>query len=403
MAFTARIPEDGEVFRGLFVVCALGGAWASWRIAHDGTLRLSHVIGLAILCRLLLFPMLPSLSDDGYRYIWDGMLLSRSGISPYEFVPSDPALSEFHGEVIFSRLNSPEYFSVYPPVSQAVFAVGGAVYGSGWMASWYAIKVVLLALEGFGIACLARVVGARGVALYALHPLALVEISGQGHTEGAMVAAIGLVLWAIPRHAWVAGLALAMAGWVKLYPLALGPLLGTRRQAWVCWALGGIAGALVLVPGDGGEHLLQSVALYGGTLDFYSAPFLLLKSVWFPVLGEMAGRWGALALGALWGACLIGIVLTRDGTPRSYRSGLALAVVAYALFSPMQHPWTWLGALFVLPLLRDKIPVWWIATVSLMTYARYVGLDVAYSVALVLGWGGGLGLATRALWLQRDL
>lgn len=385
-----------------FVACMLGAAWASWQIAKAEDLTLRHVVGLAILCRLALFPLLPTLSDDGYRYIWDGMLLVREGINPYGFVPSDPALRGVHDEAIYALLNSPEYFSVYPPVSQAVFALGGMVYGAGWIASWYVIKAVLVLLEGIGIACLARVVDKRGVAMYALHPLAVVEIAGQGHTEGAFIGLLGLCLWAVARHPVVSGFALAMAGWVKLFPLALGAAFGANRRAWFGWAFALVAGGAFLLPDEGWRHVMQSVALYGGELDFYSAPFLLLKSGLYPLLGAEAGRWAAVSLSILWGGVLLAIMVTRDGSPGSVQSGLALGIGAYAMLSPMQHPWNWLGVLYIIPLLHFKQSYWWVATISGVTYLRYVGLEAAYMATVAVGWGGGLVL-TYLAWRSGEL
>ncbi|GAB5535260.1 MAG: DUF2029 domain-containing protein [Rubricoccaceae bacterium] len=394
MALSAQPPEAGLLFRGLFVLAALGGVWACWRLAHADGVELWHVLGLAILCRVVMFPMLPTLSDDGYRYIWDGVLLAH-GLSPYAYVPADPALAGHQLEPIYAALNSPTYFSVYPPVSQAVFALGGLVFSFGWPVSWYAIKLGFVGLEGIGIACLARVVSVRGVALYALHPIALVEIAGQGHTEGALVGMLGLALWGISRWPGWAGFALALAGWVKLFPLALAPLLGRRRRGWIGWLTGCGLGALVLIPGNGFAHVLESVRLYGGTLDFYSAPFLALKAVLYPVVGETAGPWAARLLSLVWGSVLLGVLLTRNGTTESFRSGLALGVVSYALLSPMQHPWNWIGVLFVIPLLQYQLPLFWISSISLVTYLRYVGLEWMYLVALLLGWGGALALAIR--------
>jgi len=396
MALFARDPEAGVLARWLFVGSAMGGVWACWRIAHSDGLTLRYVIGLAILCRILLLPLLPVLSDDGVRYIWDGVVLTQAGISPYAAIPSAVELTIHQLDGLYSALNSPDYYSVYPPVSQAVFALGGLFYESGWQVSWYVIKLGFVVLEGIGIACLTRVVSARGVALYALHPIALIEVAGQGHTEGALVCALGLVIWSITRWPGWAGFALAMAGWVKLFPLALVPLLGQRWRGWGGWSVGFVLGVLLLIPGDGLRHVLESVRLYGGTLDFYSAPFLTLKAVLYPIAEESAGRWAALALSMMWGTVVFGVVLTRNGTPNSFKQGLAVCVVAYALLSPMQHPWNWVGVLLVIPLLQNQATLYWIASISLITYLRYVGLESLYGVAIVLGWGGGLGLAIHA-------
>ncbi len=58
--------------------------------ARRGTLVL--ILALAVLPRLILLASTPALSDDLYRYIWDGKV-SAAGIDPYRYAPADPALA----------------------------------------------------------------------------------------------------------------------------------------------------------------------------------------------------------------------------------------------------------------------------------------------------------------------
>ena len=387
MAIGAAPPDSGVALRGLFVVSALGGSWIVWRLAPLGDLTLRHVVVLAILLRGLVFPLLPSLSDDGYRYIWDGRLTAH-GVSPYAALPSDDRFAAWHDSVLYQEMNSPDYYSVYPPASQLLFSIGGWLYPLGWEVSWYAVKLALVALEGVGIACLARVVDRRGLALYALHPLPIIEIAGQGHTEGALIAGLGVALWGASRHPAILGAALSVAGWTKLYPFGLALALQRR---WVGWAVfGGVTliGAAALVPASGVSHVLDSVRLYGGTLDFYSAPFLALKAALYPVLGEGAGSLSSTLLFLGWCGFMGALTVSLDGTPTAVRRYLALGVIGYALASPMQHPWNWIGAVYMMPLLQTKKWLWWLIAWSSASYLRYVDLDHAYAAVLAIGWGG---------------
>ena len=403
MGIGAAPPEAGAALRVVFVVSALGGSWIAWTLSTRDDLSLRRIVGLAIVLRVLMLPLLPSLSDDGYRYIWDGVLTVH-GISPYADRPASPRFAEWHDEVVYQEMNSPEYFSVYPPVSQAIFAVGGLVYPLGWQASWYAIKLILVVLEGVGIACLARVVPRSGLALYALHPLPIIEIAGQAHTEGALVAALGGVLVALARHPKTAGVALALAGWTKLFPFGLVLALRSSWRGLAAFAIATAVGGLALLPSSGLEHVLESVRLYGGTLDFYAAPYLAIKAALYPVAGEGAGRLAATLLSLGWAVSLV--VLARsmgEGVVASQRY-VALGVVAYALASPMQHPWNWIAVLYVMPLLQDAKWIAWTASISLVTYLLYVGIEPAYGLAIAVGWGGGalLYLLSRRALAHRD-
>jgi len=79
--------------------------------------------------RLIFIIAIPALSDDYFRFIWDGKLFVN-GINPYLSIPSeiintDLAKTAGLSQELYKGLNSPEYFSVYPPVNQLLFAIGG--------------------------------------------------------------------------------------------------------------------------------------------------------------------------------------------------------------------------------------------------------------------------------------
>lgn len=397
LAWTARTPNEGVAWRMAFVGLSLGGSLVL--VLGQRTWRPSArtVWAGALLMRLFLFPLAPTLSDDGYRYIWDGMVQVEEGESPYRWRPSDSALAAHHDEHIYQRMNSPEYYSVYPMVSQAVFAVGGLAYTYGWNVSWLVIKVVTVLAELVGIWCLFRLVAPHRVALYAWHPLAVVEVAGQGHTEGLLVGFVALSLLAAARKNSGAAAWMALAGWVKLYPLLLVPVAGHRSRPSGWWVAGLVvlAGAVPFVSGDSLLHVRQSLALYAGTFDFYSAPYLLIKSVGYPVLGEGAGRLAAAVLG-MGGVCAVGALTIQClrgalGSAQAIRTGLvALSLTATAL-----HPWYWLGVLLIIPLLEVKYSLTWLCTLSTATYIGYAW-PPAFLIATSLGWGGALILAIRS-------
>ena len=393
LSLTARIPADGAGWRVAFVGVSLVGCLWLWAALRAWAPSARSVLVLAVALRAVVFPLDPTLSDDGYRYVWDGMVQAQEGTSPYRYRPSHPALADHHGDVAFQRMNSPDYYSVYPPVSQAVFALGGTVYGAGWRASWWLIKGLVTLAELAGVVLLIRVVGAPAAALYAWHPLAVVEVAGQGHTEGLLVGALGLLLWAVGRHPALGGAAVAVAGWVKLFPFALAAVVAPWGRAVAVGALVVVA-ALLAAPyasGEAASHVLESIGLYAGTFDFFSAPYLALKEWLYHRVGD-AGATAARILSGVWLAVLVGLVLTHDGSATRTRWSVAVAVVGYALLSSTLHPWHLLGVLFVLPLLQTKNPVVWLVSVSTVTYLVYVW-PTGYDFALWAGWGGAALLA----------
>lgn len=396
---TARVPEAGVGWRLAFVSLHALGFGALVLYLHRSVISMSQLIGVAIVLRLVALPMLPTLSDDGYRYLWDGLVAQEADISPYDLRPSDPALSAWQSEPLYPAMNSPEYYSVYPPASQGLFRVTALAYRPfGWMASWWLLKGLLVGFELVGILALARVAGPTRTAVYAWSPLAVVEIAGQGHTEALVVAGLGAMLWAGRSRIPWGSISATVGGLAKLYPLALLPIAWRREgMAGMLTSLGlGVVLTLpVWSPGAVG-HVSESLGLFMGTLDEYAAPYLALKAALHPLVGEAAGRWASVALSSVFVGAAMAAVAVDDGTQRGVRIALVLVVTGFTLTASTLHPWYWLPLLFLYPLLRGHW-VLWIAATSSIGYFGYV-VPPASLVALMLGWGG----ACAFLFLDRS-
>ncbi len=396
---TARTPEAGAgwrlAFAGAHLVAAAASAWCVWRLP----LSRRAVLWGAVLFRLCALPLLPTLSDDGYRYLWDGLVTVEAETSPYRYRPSDPALEPWQGRPEFALMNSPDYYSVYPPASQAAFAAAVALSpASDWRSAWWVWKALMVGAELIAVMALIKTVGPTSAALYAWSPLAVIEIAGQGHTEALVLLGLAATL-AARRHALpLASLGVALAGAVKLYPLALLPQ-AWRRDGWAgAFASVAVLATLSVPLWDPGAaaHISESLGLFFGTLDEYAAPYRLLKAALYPLLGSGAGRAASAVLGGAFALVAALAWLADDGTRRSMRLSLVAVVLGFTASAAVLHPWYWTGALFALPLLETKLPILWIATWSSAAYTGYIVPGVEWPV-LVIGWGGGLALA----WIAR--
>lgn len=403
LAWTARTPEAGAGWRMAFVGLHLGASaalviYVRSRRRGRGLPKRALWIG-AVAFRLCMMPLLPVLSDDGYRYIWDGEVSVYTAESPYQFRPSDPALSDVRGQGLLVQMNSPDYYSVYPPASQAGFAL--AVWlapGSDWRAAWWTWKALLVAAELAAIAVLLRLARPESVALYAWSPLAVVEVAGQGHTEGLVIAGLALVLAASGRRFPWRSISATLAGAVKLYPFALVPH-AWRREGWRGVTATAALLAALTTPfwtPDAADHVRQSLGLFFGTFDEYAAPYRLLKAAVYPVAGASSGRLASLALGAVFAIAAGVSWLTDDGTRRALTGAVVVVVCAFALTTTTLHPWYWLPLLFVVPLLTSENEAWvlWLAAWGNASYLTYV-IPSADLAVILIGWGGAGYLAWK--------
>ena len=394
---TARVPAAGGLWRAAFVALHLAGAAVSaWYVSRTPLGARTVWVG-ALAFRFCALPMLPTLSDDGYRYLWDGRVRVEAGVSPYELRPSDPALAPWHDRAEYRRMNSRDYYSVYPPASQLAFAAAvGLAPGASWEAAWWAWKLLMVGAELTAMVLLLRVVPASAVALYAWSPLSVIEVAGQGHTEALVLLGLAAAVAASRRRWPLASLGVAVAGAAKLYPLALLPA-AWRREGWR-----GVAASVALVSAMAAwvwspralPHAAESLSLFFGTFDAYAGPYRLVKAALYPVLGAAAGQGASRLLGLAFAA---GAVLTwwvDDGTAVGLRRAVVGVTVGFALAASTLHPWYGLPVLFITPLLQPKKTSVWVctwATAGYLTYS-FPSLDLP---VLVIGWGGGLALLWR--------
>jgi len=205
---------------------------------------LTLVLLFAGLLRISVVFAPPYLSDDIYRYVWDGRV-QAAGINPYRFVPESPELESLRDRAIYPRINRGDYApTIYPPVAQFIFLAATRVSESiTWM------KAVMVGFEALAVWALIRLLVSLGlpaerVLIYAWNPLAIWEFAGSGHIDAAAIALLVLALWTRRRNLPVpTGIALACATLVKFYPAVIFPAL-YRRWDWKMPA--GFAATVVL-------------------------------------------------------------------------------------------------------------------------------------------------------------
>ena len=370
----------------------------------------------AVAFRLALFPILPDLSDDAFRYIWDGWL-TYQGLNPYAATPADPALAHLHGEVLFREMNSPEFYSVYPPLAQLLFLPAGAAYAwVGWPGAFFVWKGTILFMEVGGAALLLQALRNLGrplapFALYAWNPLVLVTVAGNAHTEGAMILGVGLAVWGLTAaRPWTAWVGLGVAGMVKAIPFAWSLLLargsavlwGWRRTATALGILAVAALGLTAFFWSPGmvDRVGSSVNLYVRYFEFNAGLYFLLKEGIVHWVGtdptEVLGpalRWAFL----LWLAGVSLLHPARD--PRTLLRGFLLVVSGYLILATTVHPWYLLWVLPLLPFTSLLRAPWtWVSFASFATYFIYLDVPDPHTLHLRLTavvWGGFLVLALR--------
>lgn len=353
----------------------------------DTSLGLAMVL-VAVSLRLLMVFVPPTLSDDVYRYIWDGRVV-QSGFNPYLLPPDAPQLAHLRDE-LWDGLSHRDVATVYPPVAEALFAV------AAWLpAPVYSLKAMLALTDG-GTCILLLLLVRRWrlpqerVLWYAWNPLVTLEIAGMGHIDGLAVALIVLTTLLLAGNERRVGITAVIAGaavLTKLVPmLALPTWARQSRRHWRFMLLAGavsLAGLLPLITTAGGmpPGLLRYAVSWEFNGPLFEPLWRALDSLDFPAaihhgldrLKETTGRhdfwnrfyplnypqlWAKVFLALGLAAALFWAWRERD-TARSMQRIFG----AVLIFSATVYPWY---AIWVLPwAAMRRSPAWLMLTALL--------------------------------------
>jgi alpha-1,6-mannosyltransferase len=338
VAGTVGLAASGDLRQHLtrflaFYVVAVAGFVMVWLTARRLGWKLALVV--AILMRAALLPGHPSLSDDYYRYLWDGRV-QVAGINPYVHAPDSRALDR----VAFAdraRVNHHGVWTIYPAAAELLFA-GLARLGGGLIA----LKLLLGAfdaLTAWGVAALAGARRRREAAvLYLLCPVVVLETWGSAHVE---IVAVALSVWAAAlvarRRDTVAGAALGLAAAVKLTPafLVVPALVGGRARWRRFLPALALAFLLPYLPYLLSGAVLGSLSETGARPSGNAAVFWLLQRA----LPYSAAR---IAAGALFLVAAAAIAMRLRGRERTAET-FAWTAMLVPLLLPIVEPWYWLA------------------------------------------------------------
>ena len=299
---------------------------------ENNAIRLIWGIGLAM--RVMVIPLTPELSDDVYRYLWDGHV-QYSGVNPYLYAPADPALESIR-TLWHEKINHPDIPTLYPPLTQLLFLTTWIIGGTIWVAKllWVAFDI----LTGSVIVRIARSLERPVLPIlvwYFWSPLLIVEVAWNGHFDIIGVFWLTLLLWvavsrkATGRGGWLGAL-LAAATMTKLAPAVLFPPFW-HRYGKVLAGYFLVVCALLSLPyaSAGIEPLTKGLWIY--LKDWIANPgaFLVIK-----------GICGNSMVARMISGIIVVLVMLFTMIRRQDPEHMMLIILgAGILFSPTVHPW----------------------------------------------------------------
>ena len=297
---------------------------------QSGRPALFVILGATVVFRLFFLPLSPTLSEDVYRYQWEGRVV-RAHMDPYTVYPAMPALNWAQNpqHPIETGKNTP---TLYPPVSEIIFS--GVRTVAGYKRLFTALDLATVALLLFILSAADRPL--QHVLVYAWNPAVLIAFSLSGHNDSlAILTLLAAVFFLIigGRRALSIGF-LALSALSKLFPVLLLPAFLSRSR----WAYAGIFGSVILLGylpflGAGGR-LFSGLSNFTAKWEGNDSLFRLLLSAGNSV------RQAQLVAGIL---LLLLIVYVLKARVDIFRAGLT--ILAGLLFlSSSAFPWyfTWI-------------------------------------------------------------
>ncbi|MBL4625516.1 MAG: mannosyltransferase [Flavobacteriales bacterium] len=313
------------------------------------------IIGLGVLFRLLVLFAFPNLSDDVFRFICDGRLIIN-GENPFLHLPtwyleSGNAIAGLNDE-LYEQLNSPNYFTIYPPILQYIFAFSTWIFPHDIYASALVMKSFIFLAECGSLFLLLKLfkqfeIHSKYIAIYALNPLVIIELTGNLHFEALLIFFLLLsVWWLVKNQISLSAIAMALAICSKLLPLLFLPFLIKRlglKKSGIYFGIIALLTTLLFTPFLSEAlflNLYESVDLYFQKFEFNASIYYIVRWVGFQVKGWNIIQIAGPVMAAITTIVILVIALReRVVTHKSLFQKMSIALLIYFSMATIIHPW----------------------------------------------------------------
>jgi hypothetical protein len=382
------------LFAALFFLCFKLIQFEKWNF------RFLLIIG--ILSRLVFLLTEPNLSQDFYRFIWDGELVSNF-LNPYLNVPdtligqSDLVIA--NAQQLYDGMGSlsARHFSNYPPLNQLFFAMAAILSGKSILGSIVALRgIVILADVGifyFGRKLLKNLNRSPHLIFwYFLNPLVIIELTGNLHFEGAMLFFFVWAMYLLSVNKWQwAGVVLACSISVKLVPLLFLPLFLKHfnfKKSLFFYSIIGVTSLVLFAPFYSSEFIhnySKTIGLWFSNFEFNAGLYNGIKKIAIQFEAkpwELIKTYGKLTPILTIAIVLLFTFLRKNQNLTVLLSSMLWILTLYYFISPTVHPWYVIFLVTLTIFTPYRFALLWSAVVVL-SYFAYSRTDFKESLWLL--------------------
>ena len=356
----------------------------------------------SVLFRLLFLFAIPNLSQDFYRFIWDGQMI-LSGLNPYLSTPDYQmelgALTNFpnqlelyHGMGSLSASN----YTNYPPLNQLCFVIANLFPGHSILNSIVGMRILIIGADlgtlYFGKKLLEKLnIPSGRIFWYILNPFIIIELTGNLHFEGVMVFFFVWSLYLLHCRKWlISAIILACSISIKLIPIMFLPLFFkwfkkengkvNFKKLIKFYSVVGVTLILFFIPFFSMEFITnysKTIGLWFGNFEFNGSIYYLAREIGYAITGynEIAIITKIFPLISL-SIILYFSFFRATHTITELATSMLLTLSCYLFLSTTVHPW-YLTTLIILSIYAAyRYALIW-SVVIILSYFAYADIDYA--------------------------
>ena len=348
-------------------------------------------IFLGIILKLILLFSTPQLSDDYYRFFWDGTLVANSE-NPYLNTPLEISenneLSNFQ-KGLYDGMNSKEYFAVYLPFNQIIFGIISFFGTENLLHQLIGIRLLFLLSETLLFIFIWRQKKLnRWWFLFFFNPFIMVESYGNLHFELLMVCLFAIGYFYLKNFS-LKGFFLGLGAAVKPYILLFLPFVFIKQfkqikilSTTIGFFIGfGFWWLLFLYP-QAYQNMLQSILLFIKTFEFNASIFYLVRWLGFEIVGYDVIKTVGPIMSFIVMGVLTTLVFASLKKPKQALNFGLYGYTFYLLMATTVHPWYLIPLLFIAAITKHIYPFVW-AMLIWFSYKAYQ-TEVVSESALML-------------------
>ena len=344
------------------------------------------ILGAGLFFRLVLLLSIPNLSQDFYRFLWDGRMV-LNGLNPYLFTPKSVINSS---EALFPQIQllyegmgplSARHFSNYPPIHQLPFVITALISSTSILGSVVGLRmIIILADIGvfiFGVKLLKTLkLPTKNIAYYFLNPLVIIELTGNLHFEGLMLFFLVAAVYFLQQNKILrSGIFMSFSILTKLIPVLFLPLLIQRlgrKNSLRYFGVILLCSLLLTLPFFEVEFLKNysnTIGLWFTNFEFNSSIFALSKKLMLQIFNQNLMKYMPFIAPLLMSIVLLCFVRLKKTTTAGILHLFLWVLTIYYLCSTTIHPWYICALVLLCCFTKYRFALVWSGTIFLSYFA----------------------------------